>query len=204
MGDLTQLLAQLANTPAGPVPKEREKEIISLLAACWDELAGSGGSAMKARKVYRAEGLEWAPPRLIFTMERHGAVVFDSKRAELQRWVVDLETKTADCSQKGFRYLRPPAPKLDVKPIVASVCAAVQAGPASSSDLIANGALVWVGDDEVRIKQSILILGGGAQQTVENRRRRFRVEMDRGMKELGWEKTATTPSLKFRKQSHNK
>ena len=51
----------------------------------------------------RMENVEWHPPILTFLIERHGGTVLGSARAELQRWTVDLDRRTATCERVGHR-----------------------------------------------------------------------------------------------------
>src|SRR5262245_1636203 len=119
-------------------------------------------------------------------IERHGATVLGSTRAELHRWSVDMHQQTARCEQGSYRQLLPTAPRLDVKPIAARVCEAVQQGPASDCDLVKSGILVWKSDEEVEVKHGRLVPGGGYQQTVEGRRKRFRKQLRERMQIIGW------------------
>jgi hypothetical protein len=180
------LLRELKKIPQGAVEGEPKHKIMGLLAECWHEFQGAGETAMNAYKLPRAEHISWNPPILSFTIERHGATVLGSSRAELQPWSVDVDQGTASCEQGSYRQLRPNAPKLDVKPIVARICGAVQQGPASPSELMKLGILVWKSDDTVQIKQSALISGNGPKQTVTGRRRRFRKELEDQMQNIGW------------------
>ena len=91
---------------------------MGLLQSCWDELSGSNYTKMEARKLDRAETLKWNPPRLQFTIERHGAVLNCGSRAELQHWDVNLETGIASFEEGGYRQLDALSPRLKVEPIV--------------------------------------------------------------------------------------
>ena len=86
-----------------------------LLANCWHELKGAGETAMQARKLDRAEDVSWNPPVLSFTIERHGATVLGSSRAELHRWSVNMHQRTARCERGRYSQLLPTAPRPDVK-----------------------------------------------------------------------------------------
>jgi hypothetical protein len=132
---------------------------------------------MTAWKLHRPEDLSWNPPFLSFTIERHGAAMLGSSRAELHKWTVDLDKETAGCAQGRYRQLRAIAPRLNVKPIAARVRDAVQQGPAASCALVKDGIVVWNGNNQLSIKHGALIPGGGYEQTVAGRRRRFRNEL---------------------------
>src|SRR5438445_9081548 len=103
---------------------------------------------MGAWKLHRAEDLLWKPPFLSFTIERHGATVLGSSRAELQDWMVNLHLETARCAGGRYRQLWPTASRLYVKPIAARVLNAVQQGPAASCDLVKDGIVVWNGANQ--------------------------------------------------------
>ena len=62
----------------------------------------------------RMEKVEWVPPVLRFQIERHGATVKGSSRAELHEWTIDLCKATAECVSKGSRQIIPMAPRLNV------------------------------------------------------------------------------------------
>ena len=55
----------------GPGPITETAELERLLAAAWDEFAGSDEEAMEGYKLLnRMERVEWRPPRLTFVIER--------------------------------------------------------------------------------------------------------------------------------------
>jgi hypothetical protein len=127
---------ELSNTPRGAIQDAARDKIIGLLADCWHDFEGADETSMKDLKLTRAEDLSWMPPVLSFTIERHGATVLGSTRAELYQWTVNLNLMTASCARSGYRQLAPAAPRLDVKPIAALVCDAVQQGQTSNCDLV--------------------------------------------------------------------
>src|SRR3954447_10470619 len=78
MSTFDQLQDVLVGTPPGDLAEEIAGRIESLLAACWDDLAGNEGG-MTGRKIPgRTEDLKWNPPILTFRIERHGAFVAGS------------------------------------------------------------------------------------------------------------------------------
>jgi hypothetical protein len=154
---------------------------------------------MHARKLDRAEKFWWKPPVLTFTIERHGATVLGSSRADLQRWELNLTTRDAECSKESYRQIHPATPKLDVKPIASRVCETIREGSGSNSDLVQNGVVVWKGDDEVWVYHGKLIPGGGYQQTVAGRRKRFRDELTNVMRSLDWKLLEVRQAMIFKK-----
>ena len=142
-------------------------------------------------------------PSLSFTIERHGATVVGSTRAELQNWTVNLDSASAYHSEGRFRQLVRQAPRLDVKSIVARVCDAVQQGPRSECDLVRKGIVFWSSEGEVIIKHGALVPGDGYRQTVAGRRRRFRQELAAKMSERGWKLRRVQRSMTFVRASVN-
>jgi hypothetical protein len=197
--NLSSVRSLLKNASPGPIEDQLTDKIMLLLAGCWDELEGANETGMKAWKLDRAEDVAWNPPVLSFTIERHGATVLGSSRAELHRWSVNLEEGTADCVQRSYRQISPRAPRLDVRPIAERVCETVQLGPGSDCDLVKNGVIDWKADDLVSVKQGMLIPGGGYQQTVAGRRRRFRKQLEERMRSIGWRLETVQRSMTFRK-----
>ena len=193
------LLEELRNAPHGAIDGHPKYKVMHLLANCWHELEGAGESAMQARKLDRAEDVSWNPPVLSFTIERHGATVLGSSRADLHRWSINMHEGTARCERGRYRQLLPTAPRLDVKAIAARVCEAVQQGPSSGCDLVKLGILVWKSDHEIEVKHGRLVPGGGYQQTVADRRRRFRKQLTERMQTIGWGLLSVQRSMTFRK-----
>lgn len=52
----------LATLPAGPVPPERQPELVQLLADCWDLFDGSDQEAMESYELERMEAPYWKTP----------------------------------------------------------------------------------------------------------------------------------------------
>jgi hypothetical protein len=191
------LWSELNNIPQGKVESEAKNRIIHLLADCWDELQGGDETSMTRFKLHRAEELSWNPPVLSFVIERHGATVLGSSRAELHKWHVNLHDGTAYCQRGSYRQLYPTSPRLNVKPIAARVYEAVKQGTASNCDLLKQGIVVWNGDDQVSVKHGMLIPGHGYPQTVAGRRKRFRNELQNLMKTLGWQLVSVKRAMTF-------
>jgi hypothetical protein len=92
----------------------------------------------------------------------------------------------------------PGLPRFDVKPIVQSVIDAVESG-----ELLANGALIRDGENQLQIKVSVLIPVDGPMATVRVRRERFRTAIEKAMNAIGWERITILPALKFKKSGPN-
>ena len=199
---INTLIQVLGQTSPGALTKDVCDKVVPLLRECWQDFRGWDETSMQPWKLDRAEELHWNPPLLSFTIERHGAIVLGSTRAELQRWKLNLTTRTAQGLPQGYRQLRPVSPKLDVKSIAADVCEAVRQGSKSNSDLVRKGVVVWKGDDEVWIYHGKLI-SGGFKQTVGGRRKRFREELTNMMEPLGWKQLKLHQAMIFSKEPNS-
>src|SRR6266852_6527840 len=103
--------------------------VTALLAACWNEFAGSGSERMHAGKLARMETVRWDPPVLSFTIERHGAMGVGSTRAERKDWRVDLDRKTAQCERsRSYRQALPRADGVRIEPIARELAYSIIAG----------------------------------------------------------------------------
>ena len=157
----------------------------SLVIDSWDEFSGSSNGGMTVYKLTgRIENLYWEPPILSFIIERHGGLVLGSTRAEKQKWELNLDTRTADFSRDKSRTIKPRQKPLDVKPKAKEIF-----------ELIINKkddeCLKWKKDGSVRILINRIYPERSApKQTVEGRRKRFRVELERLLTAQGWEKTS--------------
>jgi hypothetical protein len=158
--------------------------IAALLQGCWNEFAGSGSERMHAGKLGRMEGVRWHPPVLSFTIERHGAMSMGSSRAELQRWQVDLDHKTARCERsRSYRQALPRAGAVRIEPIAREVADSILAGRADER-------LKWQGDETVRVLMiKIFPSDSGYLQTVTGRRKRLRAALETLLADAGWRET---------------
>jgi hypothetical protein len=121
-----------------------------------------------------------------------------SSRAPLHKWTINVVKGTASCEQGRYRQLTPASKRLDIKPIVAGICGAVQEGPESNSPLVQRKIIVWKGIDEVSIRHGDLI-SGNSQQTIASRRKRFRGELTDRMKALGWDFVGVSRTMIFKR-----
>lgn len=155
-------------------------QIERLLAGAWDGLGGDDGGMAGRKLVGRMERVEWRPPLLTFLIERHGGTALGSTRAELQRWSVDLDRRTATCERAGHRQLSPMAGRVDVGPIAEEVVWLILGG-------LANDRLRWLGEGRVRVEMGrIFPERSGYKQTVQGRRKRLRDALIRRLSPLGW------------------
>lgn len=198
-----QELARLLNAvPAGTIPVNMIDKVFKLVEGDWDEFYGYDETSMSAWKLLRDRGPEdviWSPPCLSFTIDRHGGTVLGSPRAEKQRWRLNLETKTADHFQDGFRQLRPNAPRLDVTLVATDVCNAVQNGPSCASRFVSDGVLTWRSHEELIVRHGMLI-DGEYQRTISDRRKRFCADLKAKMEAIDWELVSKGRWLTFKKR----
>ena len=158
----------------------RTGDLERLLTEVWEDLGGDEGGMAGRKLIGRMEGAEWHPPTLIFTIERHGGTVLGSSRAELQRWVVDLDRMMATCERAGHRQLSPTARRVDVGPIAAEIAGLVVGG-------VIDDRLRWLGDGRVRVEVGrIFPERSGYKQTVQGRRKRLREALIEALGPKGW------------------
>lgn len=176
---LEQLASYLSGLPAGTSPDQTLTE--ELLASCWDQLEGGEQQGMAGHKLRgRTEQLEWDPPVLRFRIERHGATVLGSTRAELHDWQINVGNGTASCAPAGQRQLRRRQAPLDVNPIAVEVVELIRAGEEDEH-------LSWAARDRVRVEiGKILPAGSAGKETLAGRRKRLRNALDERLRTEGW------------------
>lgn len=176
---MQRLLEYLRSIPTGKVANA--DELALLLVDCWGEFDGAYAEGIEPYKLLgRMEDISWNPPILSFSIERHGRTVMGSTRAELQRWNIDLATLSATCGIGGHRQLKPMQPKLNVKPIAEEIVGLILRRQQDSR-------LKWNADGSVQIVIGNIIPADSAvQQTLAGRRRRVRLEVERGLTNHGW------------------
>jgi hypothetical protein len=166
-----------------------------LLAACWDQFAGSNEGGMAAHKLlHRMEDVYWTPPVLTFIVERHGATDCGSTRAELQHWAVDFDAKTATITKVGHRQLEPMAPRLSIKAIAEDIAQAIFDGKEDDR-------VYWVDDNTVKVQaSSIFPTGSGFKMTAEGRRKRLLDHIEKAVGGRAWARS--DKSTFKRKEAH--
>ena len=137
---------------------------------------------MSGRKLSgRIEDARWDPPLLSFSIERHGATVLGSTRAELHRWTLDLEAIAASAEPSGYRQVRPAQRRLDVQPLAEEIFAAMR-------ERLEDERLKWSSEEIVRVQiGKVIPEGSAAKQTVSGRRSRFRDALSQLVKRAGGE-----------------
>ena len=176
-----QRLKEYLNTVT-PGPISDDDSVVCLLEECWDQLEGGDAEGMKSDKLYRIEEVSWEPPWLSFIIERHGGIVQGSTRAELHRWTVDVEAKSARCMPESYRQLKPNAKKWDHVAAAQDIVRLIDEHQTDTR-------LKWKDDGSVRVMiGEILPEGNGPKQTLAGRRKRFRALLDQKLEEQGWRK----------------
>jgi len=155
--------------------------VAALLAVCWSDFAGADSERMHAGKLGRMEAVQWDPPVLSFTIERHGAMGMGSTRAELQHWRIDLDRRTAECERsRRYRQMLLRAEAVRVEPIAQELAESIIAGRSDAR-------LKWQGEETVRVLMAkIFPYDSGYIQTVTGRRSRLRTALGTLLSEKGW------------------
>ena len=173
----------LKRVPPGSVPIELINELVELLSACWHEFDGGKDSKMASHKIERMEDPEWKPPVLSFIIERHGATVNGSTRAELQKWVLNLVEGTASHGFHSYRQLYPRDAPWRGKPVGEELAKIVIVGEEDTR-------LKWLSEDKdwVRILTPNIIPNYyfSPKMTLSYRRSKFYEAMDNILEPAGW------------------
>ena len=167
-------LRSLLDDMAGNVKKT--EELITTLAACWDEFDGGRAEAMESWKLRRMEKPEWKPPVFVSTIERHGGTVLGSTRAELQRWEVNLDTKEASCFPAGRRQVAPTSPRANFQQVAQELAPKILSKQEDER-------LKWKSDGSVQVVMT-RVFPDSVAQTLSSRSKRLREEL---LKNLGSE-----------------
>jgi len=178
---MDELLNYLKSLPAGPVSETKKLE--ELLSVCWEEFDGSNAENMSGYKLHnRMEEVEWEPPILGFTIERHGGTVMGSSRAELLAWNINVQEKTALCAKGRFRQIKEREAPVYVKPIAVKVARLIIKQKPDKR-------LKWNNDGTVRVLiGEIFPAGSAVAQTLQGRRKRFKLELEKHLNDAGWKK----------------
>jgi hypothetical protein len=157
--------------------------VASLLYDCWDQLGIDDHTNMRADKLWRIEEPTWRPPILQFKIERHGATVNGSSRAEVHISSIDLDKGTAGIAEERRRQLGAMDARLDIKPIAESLAKAIMNGEADKRLTINR-------DGSVRLNIG-LIIPAMNKQTTGARRSRVRKHLDSLLIAQGWKPVRT-------------
>jgi hypothetical protein len=177
---------------SGEMSAKQTDELIRHLAEAWDELAGTSDQKTFAAKLQRAKNLSWNPPLVTFTLERHGGTVQGSTRAELHHWEVNVEVGAARITSIGARQLHAPAKRMDIGRLARETAHRIISGANHPS-------LQWRAEGAHVVILIAELIPEENAQTTASRRERFRAELDRLMKEAGWERADQGNRIGFRK-----
>jgi len=192
---LTRIRNYLATVPPGNLSDDQREELEWLLIGCWDNLSGSDDGGMSTEKLgSRTEAVEWMPPMLRFSIERHGGTVLGSTRGQIQGWSIDLDRALASCAIISHRQLRPSAKPLDVKPLANKIAALITDG--RNDDRLA-----WKGANKVKVEVGKIIPESFPAQTTSGRRKRFRKELESVLAPSGWTPSKSGSHLFFERIS---
>ena len=141
---------------------------------------GDDGGMTSTKLVGRMENVLWQPPKIIFHIERHGATVRGSSRAELQEWTIDLEQRTKTLRTVGRRQVRPMQECFAVQSVAEEIGAAILAGRPDDR-------LKWDGTGHVRLLiGKVLPEGSAVKDTLAVRRKRLREALVALIAPAGW------------------
>jgi len=180
---MDKLRRYLHNIPTGKVAHTRNVE--NLLSQCWEQLDGHDYGGMAEYKICgRTENMEWDPPFLNFTIERHGAIMLGSSRAELQHWSVNVESGTASLNNQEIRQIYHMAPVLKTKPLAENIGKLILEKKDCKE-------LKWNDDKtHVRIMAGEIIPDDVTKQTLAGRRKRFRKDLTTFLESYGWQEVS--------------
>jgi len=179
---LSQLQEYLDELPVGPITGSMVVGTLErMLGDCWHLFTGDYGGMTGHKLKNRMEDILWDPPLLTFTIERHGAALLGSTRAELQRWSIDARQGAVSCQESSYRQLHPRSPRLDVDPLAKEVVARI----AIQED---HECLKWSkGRRRVTIRTGKIIPAEGMpKQTLIGRRKRLSRALRIRLEEAGW------------------
>ncbi|MCD2451122.1 hypothetical protein GO003_012035 [Methylicorpusculum oleiharenae] len=175
------LINFLKDLPANDllITGKSSSKVLDLLRECWPHLKGSGEHNTYWDKIYRAENLHWKPPILHFELERHGATVNGSSRADVHYWEVDLDEGTAKIERRGHRQLEKMSPRMNVKAKAMEIANTIMRG-------LEHPALKWDNNYETVVLTISQIIPETIPQTTASRRKRFKDCLDSMLLEYGW------------------
>ncbi len=180
---LVALKAALMTMPNGPV--QDPLRIEQVLIACWDELRGSSENRTCADKLARrTESMQWEYPWLTFKIERHGATMMGSTRANMNNWRVNVQTGEAQCTEGKRRQIKPMDARLNVMPLAEEMARAIRLGLEAFE-------LKWINTERVKVLTYLLIEGNNAQ-TIAGRCKRFYKCLDELLQGSGWVRVKKT------------
>ena len=167
-------------TVSSKMTKTDEQIAINLLANCWQLLKGSSDQSTWANKIHRIENLLWKAPILSFQLERHGGTVNGSSRANIHSWKVNINTASATIIKTGHCQLYTMSPRFNAKSCAKEIADKIL-------NKIQDETLNWDANLEyVVLNIGKIVPDGGANQTIQGRRKRFRDALESIMLTHNW------------------
>lgn len=169
----------LGSLPAGVVSDV--VALARLLSPVWHMFAGSEEEGMEGSKLLtlkplktRIEQPQWQPPHLTFEIERHGATVLGSSRAEVHTWKLDVHHRRAEIASRRRRQVRPADKRFDAKAVADELAPFILAGEDHKG-------LKWSpGRKRVRLISDVLartMAEDPPKQTVDGRMKKLRAQL---------------------------
>lgn len=176
---VAQIKGILGPNFTGAIPKEKASNIEAILYENWETFTGDD-EALAAYKLKRAEEYIWEPPCLKFTIERHGAMKFGSSRAELQEWTINMDTRTKECQESGYRQIYKQQSRWYAEPVAEEIAEIILSGDSDER-------IEWVNPKKVKVITRNFV-PFGAKQTEQYRKKRLYEELDTRLSPHGWER----------------
>ena len=170
----------------GLLNRNQISKLQTLLQRYWHQFKGSDETKMAGYKLLRGiEDVEWDPPKLFFTIERHGITMLGSSRADLQMWTLNIEDETVTANTLDtYRQIYSRQSPLKVGLIAEDLYQKI-------TNNIVDDRIKRYGDGRIEIRIgniNELKEGSAVKQTLMQRRKRFRFKMDELLLNSGWEK----------------
>jgi hypothetical protein len=178
---MKSLIAFLKSMPPGAITDSTNLQ--KILGKCWLEFAGCDSEGMHADRLALMQEVQWSPPLLKFTLRLFGGSVKGSLRAEVQRWIVDVEKKTAGADCSAYPQPVEKSPPFYVNPVADELAQSIIQGDQ-------NRWLMWSANGNVQILHG-RILHGGNQKTLEGRLRRLNKALELRLTPKGWKRRGT-------------
>ncbi|BFN37822.1 hypothetical protein [Fidelibacter multiformis] len=178
---LEALRKYLESLPSGKIEKGQDVfKVKHYISNCWDIFKYSDGkninSVINNKPIYN---VVWNPPVIKFKIPEY----YNNRsttRVDCEEWHLDLDTKIAKCYIGGYIQLLPKKPRLNVKPIAEELVPII-------INRKEDPRIEWKKDGSVRIKLGEIITSDRQfNRTVQDRRKRFKAELNRLLEEQGW------------------
>lgn len=187
LGTVEALTRILEEFDEGPVHTDHPqfKQLEWHLIHAWEHFLGGDEEGMEGSKILnRLEDVTWTPPStLTFWIERHGATMQGSTRADLHQWTVDVSARTARITRNRKRQLSSSKPRLDAKNAAELLVTKISAR--EDDDM-----LHWISSqrDEVRVLLGQIATSDGAtaKETIQGRVKKLRHALALALEPHGW------------------